>query len=64
MRMHIKTIQTNNTNFILDVGMEKNRNKNWDGEGICITHSLHGTVPTFCSCPARVLLCPRILLRI
>ena len=26
--MHIKTIQTSNKNFILDVGMQ---NKNWDG---------------------------------
>ena len=40
VRMRIKT---SNKNFILDVGMEKNRNKNWDG-GYLYYPFLHSTV--------------------
>ena len=41
--MRIKTIQTSNKNFILDVGWKKNRNKNWDG-GYLYYPFLHSTV--------------------
>ena len=48
-----KIVLTSNKNYILDVGMEKNRNKNWDG-GYLYYPFLHSTV--YCVLATHIML--------